>query len=108
MELAAFTPVFRTHEGNLPQAGAQAYSNARTLAHFGRMARVYAAWDFYRQDLMQVRRRFNRQDRNYHLQASGQLPYALYLFVLMTVALYPGGFLATLFKSKPRFRKQLR
>lgn len=54
MEVAAFTPVFRTHEGNLPNAGAQAYSDARTLAHFGRMARVYVAWDFYRQQLMQV------------------------------------------------------
>lgn len=54
MELSAFTPVFRTHEGNLPDKGAQVYSNERTLAHFGRMARVYVAWDFYRQQLMQV------------------------------------------------------
>lgn len=52
MELNAFTTVFRTHEGNDPAANVQAYSNEETLAHFARMGKVYAAWEFYRQELV--------------------------------------------------------
>ena len=52
MELNAFTTVFRTHEGNMPAANVQFYSNERTLDHFARMAQVYAAWGFYRTSLV--------------------------------------------------------
>ncbi len=52
MELNAFSVVFRTHEGNQPQNNAQFYDDAGTLAHFARTAQMYAAWDFYRRDLI--------------------------------------------------------
>ncbi|GJN37910.1 hypothetical protein PR202_gb26910 [Eleusine coracana subsp. coracana] len=52
MELNAFTVVFRTHEGNKPGSNCQFYSNARTLAHFARCARMYRAWEFYRVELV--------------------------------------------------------
>jgi len=44
MELNAFTPVFRTHEGNDPGKNVQFYTNERTLAHFARTATLYTAW----------------------------------------------------------------
>ncbi|HPH95316.1 MAG TPA: alpha-glucosidase [Anaerolineaceae bacterium] len=53
MELSAFTTVYRTHEGNRPDENAQFYSDAETLAQFTRMAKVYAAWGFYRKQLVQ-------------------------------------------------------
>ena len=53
MELSAFTTVYRTHEGNLPDQNAQFYTDAATLDQFDRFARVYAAWGFLRQRLVQ-------------------------------------------------------
>ncbi len=53
MELSAFTTIYRTHEGSNPEANVQAYSNENTLEHFARMAKVYKAWEFYRQELVQ-------------------------------------------------------
>jgi alpha-glucosidase len=53
MELNAFTTVFRSHEGNRPADNVQVYSNPETLAHFSRMAQVYAAWLPYRRQLVQ-------------------------------------------------------
>lgn len=53
MEVNAFTAVFRTHEGNRPDDNVQIYSDDETLAHFARMANVYAALAFYRQQLVQ-------------------------------------------------------
>lgn len=53
MELNAFTTIFRSHEGNQPDNNVQIYSNENTLAHFARMAKVYKAWEFYRQRLVQ-------------------------------------------------------
>ncbi len=53
MELNAFTVVYRTHEGNQPDANAQFHSDAETLAQFDRFARVYKAWGFYRRQLVQ-------------------------------------------------------
>jgi alpha-glucosidase len=50
-ELAAFTVVFRTHEGNRPEVNYQVYSDQETLRHFSRFARVYAAWKPYRMEL---------------------------------------------------------
>jgi alpha-glucosidase len=52
-ELAAFTTVFRTHEGNRPDVNHQVYSDGETLGHFSRFARVYAAWKPYRMDLVE-------------------------------------------------------
>jgi alpha-glucosidase len=51
-ELAAFTVVFRTHEGNRPEVNHQIYSDEQTLRHFARLAEVYAAWKPYRMELV--------------------------------------------------------
>lgn len=50
-ELAAFTAVFRTHEGNRPDANAQFHHDA-VLPHFAAMARLHACWMPYRKALM--------------------------------------------------------
>jgi alpha-glucosidase len=52
MELSAFSPVFRTHEGLQPQNNAQIYSDRETHEHFSRFAKVYRALAFYRTHLM--------------------------------------------------------
>ena len=52
MELSAFTPIYRTHEGNTPDQNAQFYSDDETLAQFDRFARVYRAWGFLRKRLV--------------------------------------------------------
>lgn len=54
MDLSAFNVVYRTHEGNDPEANAQFYTNEATLDHFARMAKVYQAWGFYRKRLVQT------------------------------------------------------
>jgi alpha-glucosidase len=41
-EMAAFTPVMRTHEGNRPRENLQIDQDPELLAHFARMTRVYA------------------------------------------------------------------
>lgn len=51
-ELAAFTPVFRTHEGNRPDENHQIFSDEDTLEHFARLAKVYQAWAPYRAELV--------------------------------------------------------
>jgi alpha-glucosidase len=53
MEMNAFTTVFRTHEGNLPDLNTQFCSDNETYAHFSRCARLYAAWKNYRAQLVQ-------------------------------------------------------
>jgi alpha-glucosidase (family GH31 glycosyl hydrolase) len=53
MELSAFTSVYRTHEGNLPDANVQFYTDEDTLNQFSRFASVYAAWEPYRRQLVQ-------------------------------------------------------
>jgi len=52
IELGAFTTVFRTHEGNIPEVNHQIYSDKDTLLHFARFAKVYAAWKPYRIELV--------------------------------------------------------
>lgn len=47
-ELAAFTSLMRTHEGNQPEANAQIYSDAAARRHFARMTKIYKALGFYR------------------------------------------------------------
>jgi alpha-glucosidase len=52
IELGAFTTVFRTHEGNIPDVNHQFYSDEETLRHFVRFAKIYAAWKPYRMGLV--------------------------------------------------------
>lgn len=52
-ELSAFNAIFRTHEGNRPDENVQVYSNERTLSHFARFARIFAALAPYRQLLIE-------------------------------------------------------
>ena len=40
-EMAAFTPVMRTHEGNRPGENLQVDQDPAVLAHFARMTRIY-------------------------------------------------------------------
>jgi sulfoquinovosidase len=40
-EMAAFTPVMRSHEGNRPRDNLQIDQNAEVLAHFARMTAIY-------------------------------------------------------------------
>lgn len=40
-EMAAFTPVMRTHEGNRPEENLQIDQDPDVLAHFARMTRIY-------------------------------------------------------------------
>jgi alpha-glucosidase (family GH31 glycosyl hydrolase) len=54
LELSAFTPVYRTHEGNQPGENAQIYDDAGTYDAFARFAKVYAALAPYRERLMRV------------------------------------------------------
>ena len=42
-EMAAFTPVMRTHEGNRPAENFQFWQDEGVLAHFARMVRLYVA-----------------------------------------------------------------
>jgi sulfoquinovosidase len=51
-ELAAFTPVMRTHEGNRPDDNLQIDSSPALLAHFAAMSRVHAALVPYVKSLM--------------------------------------------------------
>ncbi len=50
-EMAAFTALMRTHEGNQPGENAQVYDNDTTREHFSRMTRVYRALGFCREQL---------------------------------------------------------
>lgn len=40
-EMAAFTPIMRTHEGNRPQENHQFDSDSETLSHLARMTKIY-------------------------------------------------------------------
>lgn len=51
-EMAAFTAVMRTHEGNRPRENVQVDSSPDILEHFARMVRVYAALAPYRRALI--------------------------------------------------------
>ncbi len=52
MELNAFTAVFRTHEGLDPAVSAQFDTNAATLGHLARFARIYKGLAEYRKGLV--------------------------------------------------------
>ena len=51
-ELNAFTTIFRTHEGNRPEANHQFNTDEETLEHFARFANIYKAWAGYRKQLV--------------------------------------------------------
>lgn len=52
IELGAFQSVFRTHEGLLPDDNKQVFSDEKLLKHFSRFTQIYAAWSFYRKQLI--------------------------------------------------------
>lgn len=52
MELSAFTAIYRTHEGNRPEDNHQFYDDKESMAHFSRMAKVFAALQPYRKELI--------------------------------------------------------
>jgi alpha-glucosidase (family GH31 glycosyl hydrolase) len=51
-ELSAFTSVFRTHEGIIPELNAQFYDDEETFAHYAFTARLYTSWSLYRKQLL--------------------------------------------------------
>ena len=51
-EMAAFSSVMRTHEGNRPADNLQVDSSPQILGHFGRMARLFVALAPYRRALI--------------------------------------------------------
>ncbi|RCI06237.1 hypothetical protein CU098_012398 [Rhizopus stolonifer] len=53
MELSAFTAVFRTHEGIIPDANAQFYDDEESLAHYAYTAKLYKSLSPYRRSLIQ-------------------------------------------------------
>ncbi|MCX7024376.1 MAG: alpha-glucosidase [Spirochaetes bacterium] len=52
-ELAAFTPIMRTHEGQHPGVNHQFWTDDRTLRHFARCTEIFAALSPYHQAVMQ-------------------------------------------------------
>lgn len=52
IEMSAFHTVFRTHEGVKPDVNVQVYDSPRVASHFAYFAKIYAAWHFYRKELM--------------------------------------------------------
>ncbi len=50
-ELAAFTMMFRSHLGTLPDENWQFNSDTETFIHFFNMTVVFQSWGFYREDL---------------------------------------------------------
>lgn len=52
MELNAFTPIFRTHEGNQPENNVQVFDHERIRQRFSQMARLYASLFEYRKELV--------------------------------------------------------
>ena len=53
-EFAAFTPIFRTHEGNMPSENHQVYSARDTANHFAKMANLFVC-------LAPERKRLNKE-----------------------------------------------
>jgi alpha-glucosidase len=52
MELNAFTAIFRTHEGLIPSISAQVDTDAQTIEHLARFARIYKCLGPYRKTLV--------------------------------------------------------
>ncbi len=52
IEMNAFTAVFRTHEGNMPELNCQWDRDAETIRQFARFAKIYETLHFYRRELL--------------------------------------------------------
>lgn len=52
IELSAFTPLFRTHEGFAPEANVQVYSNENTRTHFAYFSKLFNVLHPYRNKLI--------------------------------------------------------
>lgn len=52
MELGAFCVVFRTHEGSMPDANVQFYSDSDTLAHMAHCGSLFKSLKRYKKELM--------------------------------------------------------
>ncbi|KAI9015785.1 glycosyl hydrolases family 31-domain-containing protein [Phycomyces nitens] len=52
MELAAFTAVFRTHEGTIPESNAQFYDSEESYIHFSHTAKLFKSLSPYRKHLI--------------------------------------------------------
>lgn len=53
-EMAAFTPIMRTHEGNRPEDNHQFYSDEDTLAHLAKMTQIYTHLKPYIRDAVKL------------------------------------------------------
>ncbi len=53
-EMAVFTPVMRTHEGNRPEENFQYYDDADTLEQFGRLTEIYTMLAPYTKSLVKI------------------------------------------------------
>lgn len=51
IEMNAFTPVFRTHEGNKPKESLQVYTNEKLQKHFSKFSQIFTALFPYRKSL---------------------------------------------------------
>ena len=53
MELCIFQPIFRSHEGNMPDVNAQIYDNSTTFEHLALCGRLFKSLGAYKKTLMQ-------------------------------------------------------
>ncbi len=54
VEMGAFTPVMRSHEGNRPMDNFQVYEDDEAIAHLARMTKVYTTLKPYIKDLVKI------------------------------------------------------
>lgn len=54
VELAAFTPIMRSHEGNRPESNAQLWSDPETLAHLARMSAIWSGLAPYHEETIRA------------------------------------------------------
>ncbi|HUX22624.1 MAG TPA: alpha-glucosidase [Spirochaetia bacterium] len=95
-ELACFTPIMRTHEGNRPDTNWQFNSSPATLSHLARMTRIFsslkpyhlAAFDEYRElGLPPIRHPYLHYEEDARLHSyQDQYLYGRDLFVAPTIA----------------------
>lgn len=53
IEMNAFTPIYRTHEGNKPKPNIQAYTDEETIKFFAKFGKIHFALKDYLKSLMQ-------------------------------------------------------
>ena len=112
IELNAFTPIFRTHEGNIPEKNHQFDRDEETRKHFGRFARIYEAWGFYRKLLIAeaasrgwpvIRHPFLVYPKDPTLQRTEYLQFFVGDAFLVAPILDPGARLAYVYLPKGRW-----